>query len=81
MPEQVEKVDHVACPGCQTLDKYVGEVEVGCFRQVLREQVLDRERILQDLGEGGRRSRGEGCDQKYLDDLERKVAVLYVELD
>lgn len=64
----------------QALEKEVGYVKVCRLGQILREKILGRQRILDDLSRSCRRCRRQGRDEKHLNDLKAKVGALGKEL-
>lgn len=65
----------------QSLQNEVRNVEIGRLGQVLRQQIFDRERILDDLCSSSRRSRRQGRDQEHLYHLKDKVSALCEQLN
>lgn len=79
--EQIPELYQVGRTERQTLQQEIRQVKVGGFGEILRQQILGRGGILDQLGDGSRRGRGHGGDQEDLDDLKGKIGVLCVQFD
>lgn len=62
-----------SCAHGQALQNEVRDIKVGGFGETLRQEILNRQRVLDYFRERGRYGRCEGRNKEDLDDLEDEI--------
>lgn len=61
------------CAHSEALQNEVRNIKVGGFGETLRQEILNRQRVLDYFRERGRYGRSEGRNEEDLDDLEDEI--------